>query len=47
MRQVEIDEEDGSRETSQFIWCCVRCRDTPDEDELMSLPIMEGHYVVE
>ena len=41
----KIDEEDD--ETMRFIWCCARCRDTPEEIDPMSLSSMEDHYAVQ
>lgn len=42
-----IDEEDVDDEIMRFIWCCARCRDTPEEIDPMCLSSMEDHYAIQ
>ncbi|KAF8716073.1 hypothetical protein AX14_012443 [Amanita brunnescens Koide BX004] len=44
-RYVEVDEED--EQSKRSIWCCARCRDTPEETNPMPLSLMKNHYAIQ
>ncbi|KAK2464756.1 hypothetical protein APHAL10511_003174 [Amanita phalloides] len=41
------DDDDDNDETMNYIWCCTRCRDTPQERVPTSLSSMMDHYVIQ